>query len=131
MPSCCYLYHLREKKKLFLNDRGGNMKLHEKMAFKLGTKFGTAIYGGNMTAEEKRQLERKLYKEKLEEERLKEAAARRAASSSYVPRECCANCFYFSNFMGHYCTEHQYAFTTSEEVNNVRYTRVCSSYRKR
>ena len=105
------------------------MKLYEKLAYKAGLKFGTAIHGKNMTAEEKRALERRLYQEKLQEE--KQAAAVRGTSggSSYRPRECCANCFYFSDFMGQYCTEHQYAFTTSEEVNNVKYERRCSSYR--
>lgn len=113
---------------MYRNSPGGDMKLFEKLAFKAGVKFGTAVYGGNLSAEEKRQLERRLYQEKLQEEK-RAAAARRSSGSSYRPRECCANCFYFSDFMGQYCTEHQYAFTTSEEVNNVKYERVCSSYR--
>ena len=47
---------------------GENMKLFEKMCYKAGLKFGTAVYGQNMSAEEKRQLERQLYQQKLQEE---------------------------------------------------------------
>ena len=31
------------------------MKLYEKLAFKLGTKIGAAMYGGNLTPEQKRE----------------------------------------------------------------------------
>ena len=109
------------------------MRLFEKMCYKAGLKVGMAIHGGHLSAEEKRALERKLYKEGLEEDRRKreaEARAARASASSYRMPECCANCFYFSDFMGQYCTKHQYEFTVSEEVNNVKYDRRCSEYRK-
>ena len=108
------------------------MTLFEKLCTKAGLKFGTAVYGSHLSAEEKRALERRLYKEALEEDRLKkqaEARAARASSSGYRMQECCANCFYFSDFMGQYCTKHQYEFTVSEEVNNVKYDRRCSEYR--
>ena len=38
------------------------MKLFEKMCYKAGLKVGMAIHGSHLSAEEKRALERKLYK---------------------------------------------------------------------
>ena len=104
------------------------MKLFEKLAYKAGLKFGAAVNRNDLSAEEKRELVNRLYKEKLAEE--KRNASRSSGGSSYRMPECCANCFYFSDFMGQYCTKHQYEFTVSEEVNNVKYDRRCSEYRK-
>ena len=110
---------------------GENMKLFEKMCYKAGLKFGTAVYGQNMSAEEKRQLERQLYQQKLQEEK-RAAASRRSGSSGSTQRRCCANCHYFMNGVGignaHYCAKHGIDFTFSDISDNVHLNSVCKDY---
>ncbi len=111
------------------------MKLSEKIGAKLGIAFGMMINpnASNLTPEQKRQFKQQVYREMEEDDRRQKAAAAaaaRASAGSYRVRECCANCFYFNDFMGQYCTKHQYAFTTSEEVNGAKYNTRCSEYRK-
>ena len=112
------------------------MKLYEKIAFKLGTKVGTALYGGNLTPEQKRQLERKVYQEKLEEERMKAAASRSSGGSSGSScAQVCANCHYFG-YLGtidcdYYCTKHDIEFSYIDIRDDVHYRRRCSDYTKK
>ena len=107
------------------------MKLYEKLAFKAGLKLGTAVYGKNMSAEEKRQLERKLYQEKLQEEK-RAAASRRSCSSGNTTRACGANCHYFMNGVGignaNLCAKHGIDFTFDDILYDVHHTSVCDDY---
>ena len=107
------------------------MKLFEKMCYKAGLKFGTAIACKNMSAEEKRQLERKLYQEKLQEEKLA-AASRRSCNSGNTSRACCANCYYFMSSaefgVEYFCTKHDINFTHDDIIDDVHLKSGCRDY---
>ena len=108
------------------------MKLYEKLCFKLGAKVGAALYGGNLTPEQKRQIERQVYQEALEEDRQKKAAARRSCSSGNTQRRCCANCHHFmtSPVFGveYFCTKHNIDFTRVDIIDDVHLNSVCNDY---
>ena len=111
------------------------MKLYEKLCFKLGAKVGSALYGGNLTPEQKRQIERQVYQEKLEEERLKAAAARRVSSSGSTTRRCCANCQYSMSTpvfgVSYFCTKHNIDFTREDLIDDVHLKSCCNDYWER
>lgn len=112
------------------------MKLFEKMCFKLGTKVGTALYGGNLTPEQKREIERNAYQEMLAEERMKASSSRSSGGSgSSSGAQVCANCHYFG-YLGtvdcdYYCTKHGIEFSYIDTRDGVHYRRRCSDYTKK
>ena len=112
------------------------MKLYEKLCFKLGTKVGSALYGGHLTPEEKRELERRVYQEKLAEERAKAAAARSySGSTSSCYRAVCGNCHHFltSPYFGYpyFCTKHDIKFSHDDIRDNVHFNSGCRDFSKK
>ena len=121
---------------------GDYMKLFEKMCFKLGTKVGTALYGGNLTPEQKREIERNAYQEMLAEERMKASASRGSCGSrSASGGRCCSNCkhyimgecfYYYEGHPGYsYSSYHRFDYHgETRDIYDPDGT-VCNGYERR